>query len=648
MEPARWGARLGGGTVVPRRLREWTEKANFVVDASAKGLTLSTSVDRREMSGGRDHSDETAALSFIGSKLGSYELVELLGEGGMGWVYLARHATIGRRVAIKMLRPELANHPIALSRFFAEAHVVNRISHENIVEIYDFVSGTDGPAYLVVEPLDGRDLLSSMHAGVRMPLERALAIMIQVARALGAAHAAGVVHRDLKPENIFLTRRGDQDDFVKLVDFGIAKLRNTQTSTRLTQVGTSLGTPAYISPEQALGAEVDHRTDIYSFGVILYELAAGILPFASNSVADMVSRHVLEQPKRPREIDPARNDIPRALEDLIMQCLAKQPDDRPASMAEIEETLEQVRATLGKLVVMPVRAELAPAPEAAVPPRRRRSILGPVLFAVVSAAAIGAFALMGLWRDGGQPELGTSAEASRAEPPVDPVPPPPAGRADPMAAPEPAEEMEPGTAPASAEPAAPDEARDSEPARRRVARKIPARRPRSAPVAAPSVARTPPLAPSAPDAAPAPEVAASAPPAAESPRPPATRPPVATLPPAPRPVDRGSLDAIPSIGPVSAAGLPRAEIEGALERVADSLRGCYRAAARKAGKTPAVTLTVSFEIDEGGAARDVRVGGDTLGLSGCVAGAVGSVRSRVRPDVGQARAVATVRFQPTR
>ena len=612
------------------------------------------------MSGGRDHTDETAAaLSFIGSKLGSYELVELLGEGGMGWVYLARHATIGRRVAIKMLRPELANHPIALSRFFAEAHVVNRISHENIIEIYDFVSGTDGPAYLVVEPLDGRDLLSSMHAGVRMPLERALAIMIQVARALGAAHAAGVVHRDLKPENIFLTRRGDQEDFVKLVDFGIAKLRNTQRSTRLTQVGTSLGTPAYISPEQALGAEVDHRTDIYSFGVILYELAAGILPFASNSVADMVSRHVLEQPKRPREIDPGRSDIPRALEDLIMQCLAKQPDDRPASMAEIEESLEQVRAMLGKLVVMPERAELAPAPEAAAPPRRRRSMLGPVLFAVVSAAAIGAFAFKGLWQDGGQPELGTSAQASREEPPVDPVPPPPAGRADPVPAPEPKPEPEakpepvpePAAetirAPAPAPEAAPEAASEMKPARPRVVRKVPARRPSSAPAAA-SAARTPPLAAPAPDAAPAPEVAASPPPATESPRPPTARPPVAAPPPAPRPVERGSLDAIPSIGRVSAAGLPRAEIEGALERVVDSLRGCYRTAARKAGKTPVVTLTVSFEIDEGGAARDVRVGGDTLGLSGCVAGAVGSVRSRVRPDVGQARAVATVRFQPTR
>jgi serine/threonine-protein kinase len=596
------------------------------------------------MTGGGEQTEDTAAaLSFIGTELGSYRLEELLGEGGMGWVYLARHTSIGRRVAIKMLRPGLANHPMAVSRFFAEAQVVNKINHENIVEIYDCVSSSEEHiAYLVLEPLDGRDLLRALQTGETISLERKLTIMIQVARALGAAHEAGVVHRDLKPANIFISRRGGQEDFVKVLDFGIAKLRTMQSSsTRMTQVGTSLGTPAYLSPEQALGAAVEPRTDIYSFGVILYELATGLLPFDSESVTDMVSRHVLEKPVRPREIsDGARSSIPPVLDDLIMRCLAKKPEERPESMAEVARVLEEVKSRLGE----------ASAPEPVAEPERRRRrgwlLAGAavVLLAGGAAAAYAAGVLPVPWE--AESEVVAGPVASAEPTPAAAAESPPVSTAEPVAtAPPPELEPEPDL--------------DPEPAAEPVAAPAPAphaalapRRPTAArkPAPRPDAHSPTPIAPVA--AAPAKPISAAptAPPEVVTPPPAAPAPaPARPSAPPPRPAaDRGSLDAVPTVARLSVSGLPRGEIDGAIKRVGDSMRSCYRAAAKKANRTPAVTLTISFSIDEGGAARRVQVSGDTLGVAACVQAAVSKVRSRIPPDVGQASAVAIVKFQPTR
>src|SRR4026207_343721 len=197
---------------------------------------------------GFDDADETSpAESLVGREFGNYRLLQLLGEGGMGWIYLAHHLRIGRRVAIKSRRPELASAPVAARRFFAEARAVNRIDHENIVEIHDFVHNEHGYTYLVLEFLVGRDLLTLLESDSGRPLAGAADIRPQVARALAAAHDAGVVHRDLKPENIFLTEDEDGSDFVKLLDFGIAKLMCTSASPRLTRAGTAVGTPNYIS-----------------------------------------------------------------------------------------------------------------------------------------------------------------------------------------------------------------------------------------------------------------------------------------------------------------------------------------------------------------------------------------------------------------
>ncbi|HUS66779.1 MAG TPA: serine/threonine-protein kinase [Kofleriaceae bacterium] len=357
-----------------------------------------------------------AEENHVGRKLGPYRLVELLGEGGMGCVYRALHTAIGRRVAIKMLHPALANDPVAVRRFFAEARAVNRISHENIVEIHDFVERQDGACYLVLELLVGRDLLDVMETAAPLPLSRTLAIMIQAARALAAAHAAGVVHRDLKPENIFLVERAGQPDFVKVLDFGIAKLLGGSGSSRITTAGISLGTPAYIAPEQALGAEVDHRADIYSFGVMLYELVTAQQPFAVEDVTETVARQCTHVPPRPRDLPVQVHDVPPALDDLIMQCLEKGPAMRPASMEEVEQRLE---AILHQRPVERPAAVGAEARRTRAMPARRRLIAGGALAGIAALAVVGLLSL-----EAGTASSAEARAAAAAATAAAPTPPP--------------------------------------------------------------------------------------------------------------------------------------------------------------------------------------------------------------------------------
>jgi eukaryotic-like serine/threonine-protein kinase len=372
-----------------------------------------------------DADEVSPAHSLVGREFGNYRLLQLLGEGGMGWIYLAHHLRIGRRVAIKMLRPELASDPVAVRRFFAEARAVNRIDHENIVEIHDFVHNEHGYTYLVLEFLVGRDLLTLIESDSGVPLARAIDIMAQVSRALAAAHEAGVVHRDLKPENIFLTETADGTDFVKLLDFGIAKLLCPGGSPRLTRAGTAVGTPNYISPEQALGAEVDHRADIYSFGLILYELTTGRRPFAAADVVETVAKQVTEVPPRPRDLDGSR-DIPLALDVLIMECVAKRAAERPQSMEEVEVRLRAIGAALA--AGLDELLEIAPEPSLAevsfasiaLPPLPQ---LAPRRLAI-GAAALLAVGLFGFTIARGIEEGHPTAHAAEASP-AEPSPPAP-------------------------------------------------------------------------------------------------------------------------------------------------------------------------------------------------------------------------------
>jgi hypothetical protein len=284
-----------------------------------------------------------------GAELGSWRLVEVLGEGAMGKVWRGEHTKLGRAAAIKVLNAEYCARPDVVQRFFREARVVNDIDHENIVEVTDFVE-VPGLAYLVMELLEGASLRELMKAKgrKRLPLGRALAILAQVCDALEAAHQKGVVHRDLKPDNVFVVNRRGAD-FAKVLDFGVAKLRDVEEGVVATHTGVVLGTPLYMSPEQAVGRGVDRATDIWAAGVVLYELLAGKVPFTADTFVDLVQR-IREAPPDPLPARTPRGErIPPELAAAVMRCLEKKPADRFRSMAALAEALRgngRVRARL--------------------------------------------------------------------------------------------------------------------------------------------------------------------------------------------------------------------------------------------------------------------------------------------------------------
>src|SRR3954469_12711669 len=260
---------------------------------------------------------------MIGETFGNYRVSELIGEGGMGVVYLAEHPGIGRRAAIKILRPGLTDNVEITKRFFNEARAANAIHHPGIVEVYDCGTLPSGTAYIVMELLEGENLAARLRRVGRLPLADARRVAAQTASALAAAHAAGIVHRDLKPDNLFLVPddRDTSAEMVKVLDFGIAKLGQdaSRTSSVRTRTGSVMGAPAYMSPEQCRGTrEIDHRTDIYALGVILFEMVCGRAPFISEGFGEIIHLHISAAPPSPRSINPA---IPEDLERLILWCL---------------------------------------------------------------------------------------------------------------------------------------------------------------------------------------------------------------------------------------------------------------------------------------------------------------------------------------
>jgi eukaryotic-like serine/threonine-protein kinase len=284
-----------------------------------------------------------------GTVLGSYRLIDVLGEGGMGVVYLAEHTRLGRRVALKTLRREFAENPQAVRRFFGEARAVNKIRHQNIVEITDFVEEAGGDNYYIMELLRGKPLSSVIDNEGVQPLPRSVGIMAQVARALQAVHDAGIIHRDLKPDNVFLIERSGQPDFVKLLDFGVAKLIDAVESVGVhsTAAGAILGTPEYMSPEQASGKPVDHRTDIYSFGILLYELVTGVLPLRGANFGEMVVKHLTITPIAPSRVQGLPHEVPAELEDTILACMEKDENARPERIDAVADQLEAIAEANG-------------------------------------------------------------------------------------------------------------------------------------------------------------------------------------------------------------------------------------------------------------------------------------------------------------
>ncbi len=287
---------------------------------------------------------EPRADPMIGQTIdGRYIVESLLGEGGMGTVYAARHAIIDKRVAIKVLRKEAAADESSAQRFIIEAKAASKIGHQNIVDITDFGVLPAGNAYFVMEYLDGPTLGKLVHELKQLPPARAIAICIQVARGLSAAHDKSIIHRDLKPENIFVLEKDGNVDFVKIVDFGIAK--DVKAGKRLTAVGMVLGTPEYMSPEQATGQETDHRVDQYALGCILYEMLTGDVPFKGENAPKTLTKHVFDAVVAPSKLRPDLG-IPAVVEEIVLRMLQKKPAERYADMRVLIEAFEAALARL--------------------------------------------------------------------------------------------------------------------------------------------------------------------------------------------------------------------------------------------------------------------------------------------------------------
>ena len=275
-----------------------------------------------------------ARADFAGRVIdGRYRILRVLGEGGMGAVYAAEHVEIGKGVAVKILHPQYSRQQDLVERFRREARAASRIGHPHIVQVTDFGTTEDGCAYFVMEHLDGIDLADVLSQDGVLDPTRACQIDVQICRALEAAHVAGIIHRDLKPENIFLVARDGRADFVKVLDFGIARSLGTD-SHRLTNPGIAMGTPEYMAPEQALGGPADRRSDIYSVGALLYEMVTGTPPHGDGE--DVSPQRKQEPPRPPRALRP---DLPEELERIILRALERDPAKRHQRMSALEYDL---------------------------------------------------------------------------------------------------------------------------------------------------------------------------------------------------------------------------------------------------------------------------------------------------------------------
>jgi eukaryotic-like serine/threonine-protein kinase len=275
-----------------------------------------------------------------------YYVEERLGSGGMGKVYRARHLSMDRPVAIKFLRQRFSEDEAARTRLLTEARAAVALRHSNAVSVTDFGQTVEGWVYIVMELLEGRTLREIVSREAPLETARATSIMLQASDAVGAAHQAGIIHRDLKPSNILITQSADQPAVVKVLDFGIAKFfaGNDDDANDLVQTNSVIGTPRYMSPEQHSGNELTPATDVYSLGVILYEMLTGMVPFSGSTPAEIAQKHVNDTPHSPREVVAA---IPEDVERIVLHALEKQPSDRPPNAAEFRRDLLETANRLG-------------------------------------------------------------------------------------------------------------------------------------------------------------------------------------------------------------------------------------------------------------------------------------------------------------
>ena len=319
---------------------------------------------------------------YIGKTLAKkYRVEALIGEGGMGKVYRARQLALDKPVVLKVLRQSLLSDERTVARFQREAKAASRLNHPNSISILDFGQAEDGALFIAMEFVPGQDLHQVLSRDWPLPEARVVRIVSQVLSALSDAHGAGVIHRDLKPENIMVEQRRNDPDFVKVLDFGIAKITDTNgdEGPALTRAGFVCGTPEYMSPEQARGAQLDHRSDLYAVGVILYQLTTGLLPFESDSAVGFATKHLTEEPPPPSKRRPEARISP-GMERLILRVLSKDPNDRPANAEAFKAELLAVDRDRRRFEASSRRAPVsqppAPVPVQVLAPIPRRATGG--------------------------------------------------------------------------------------------------------------------------------------------------------------------------------------------------------------------------------------------------------------------------------
>ncbi len=332
-----------------------------------------------------------------------YAIQSMLGDGGMGAVYAAEHVLIRKRVAVKVLSPDFSRNPRDVQRFLLEARAASMIEQENVVDITDFGYTKQGQAFLVMEYLDGEDLSETLKRETRLEWRRVLHIASQVAAALEAAHAEGVIHRDIKPENFFRITRHKDHDFIKVLDFGIAKL--TADSSGEADAGVSMsaglvGTPEYIAPELLTGIEADVRVDIYAIGVVMYQLLTGATPFSGTSLMEILSQTALDDATPPRQRAPDA-EIPEGVEAIVMRAIAREPEQRFQSAEALREAID---AALN---------EEAEAKPAGALWSRTRALLLLALAPLLALALL--LALRGVWSSDEAEGVASEARASAGE-----------------------------------------------------------------------------------------------------------------------------------------------------------------------------------------------------------------------------------------
>lgn len=348
---------------------------------------------------------------------GRFTLTELIARGGMGKVYKAEQAPLGRLCAIKILNPNYNGDadPEFHRRFFREASITSRITHPNSVTIFDYGKTDDEIYYMVMEYLEGQTLHHALREVVTMHEERVGRIAQQICRALREAHTLDVIHRDLKPANIFLSRHGDEEDFVKVLDFGLVKHLSERPEEQLTQTGLFMGSPKYMAPEQIQGGHVDARTDVYSLGIMLYEMLAGKVPFERPTSVNILMAHVGEPPPPMREVNPNLVCSP-IFEELVMRCIAKDPNQRYTTMDQLLQAIKLAHggAMTGQLAAVNVSGAFMPIPTDAPPAvhSSARMFAAQAVGARTPAGTSGSHTPMGMLRSDGSGGIDTGGPYS--------------------------------------------------------------------------------------------------------------------------------------------------------------------------------------------------------------------------------------------